>query len=222
MTHLYICNNEETLQETILKKVSDTIPVRTDILARITHPDFHLLNGFETETIGIADVKQFCKILHKKPFKAVAQIGVILGFEHATNEAQNALLKEFEEHADNVIYILGVLDESTLLATIRSRATIHYIGAQVQKKEQKEFLEIAHAYLSPTIDLLDTYAKINNKEWSKQTAEMVLRILYEQLPKNRGAQKKLLRVQKSSEYLRNNVSPKQVLLALFLEFRKKS
>jgi len=224
MTFLIISNNEEEIRKEIHTLIvqqlaEETIqPLR---LEELTHPDIHFLNGFDMETVGIADARAFTKILHKKPFKAKKHLGIILGFEKSTIEAQNALLKEFEDHPATVSYILGVIDENSILPTIHSRATVKYLKGKVPVKEHRELLKLLTFFIDDSEDLLIGFATVQKKEWTRLNAETFLSELYNKLTKNREAKSKLMALQKCSEYLRNNVSPKQVITYLLLSFRHK-
>lgn len=221
MTILIISNNEEQIRDEvhrIIKETIDyTIPTR---LEDNSHPDVHFLNGFEAESIGIAEAKAFTRILHKKPFKAPVHLGIIIGFEKTTPEAQNSLLKELEDHPPTVSYVLGVVDENAILPTIRSRATVRYLKSQLHAKEHKELVSLVDYFVGDE-DILLGFAAIQKKEWTRITAEAILSEIYLKLPKSRENKAKLVLLQKSGEYLRNNVSPKQVLSFLLFGFRHK-
>lgn len=224
MTYLVICNNEASLRKEMHVLVGKHLPDYNEIQAfeELTDPDIHFLNGFENDSLGIDIVRGFSKKLHKKPFKALVQIGIILGFEHATPEAQNAMLKEFEDHPKNVIYILGVREESNLLATIRSRATIIYAAGQADRAQEKELQELARAFLDPTSEIVTQYAVISKKEWTREHAEHFLTHIYDLSRVTQVPNTKLLALlQKSAEYLKNNISPKQVISHLLFSYRLK-
>lgn len=222
MTFLLISNSEEEIRKEIHVIIEHQIAnIKIKELEKTTHPDIHFLNGFEAETIGIADARNFTKVLHKKPFKAPVHVGIILGFEKTTTEAQNALLKEFEDHPATVIYVLGVIDENAILPTIRSRATVKYLGGQMSTKEQKELAKFVTLFTDDKEDLFAGFASVQKKEWTRPLAETFLSELYVKLPKTRENKSGLAALQKSSEYLRNNVSPKQVLTNLLLTLRHK-
>ncbi len=225
MTYLVICNNKTGLKKEVCILIAKELPEYASKeefnLEELADPDIHILNGFGDDTLGIDSIKTFRKKLHKKPFKALVQLGIILGFENATPEAQNAMLKEFEDHAKNVIYILGVCEESNLLATIRSRATIIYAAGQSDRIEEVELQDLALKFLDLESEIVSQYAVITKKEWSREHAEQFLAQVYE-LSRQSGTNKKLLQLlQKSAEYLTNNVSPKQVLSHLLFSYRLK-
>lgn len=222
MTFLIIGNDKETIKKEIASLVREYVVELAELdLDQCTHPDVHLLDGYNVDSIGIADIRTFTRILHKKPFKAPLHLGIIIGFEKTTTEAQNAMLKELEDHPKTVHYILGVVDENSLLPTIRSRATVKYLGGSLLQKTAKELHETLTYFTDTTADLLQGYTHIQKKEWTRQSAETFLSELYIHVQKDRFSQKKLQLLQKCSEYLRNNVSPKQVLSYLLFGFSDK-
>ena len=81
--------------------------------------------------------------------------------------AQNALLKIFEEPQSHVLFILTCPSKSSLLETVISRATSYSIGEEVttEKNEKTElFKEKANG-------LLSCYIKENELSFMKKTAE---------------------------------------------------
>lgn len=217
MTYLVIGNSTDALfqeVEKIITEVGDFGKISLKKATEVAHPDIHIVDGFNAEnSIGIAEMRQFSKTLHKKPFKAKQQLGIILGFEKATIEAQNAMLKEFEDHATSVCYILAVVDEASLLATIRSRATTRYAGGQQQFDTDDTITALAENFLNVNIDTVSVFAQLNKKEWSKHQAEQALSVIYQ---KSTPSRELFSLLQKCAEFLANNVAPKQVLsYALF-------
>lgn len=182
-------------------------------------PDVHVLNGYDIGTLGIELVRNFCKELQKKPFRAAKQIGIIIGFEHCTIEAQNALLKELEDHANSTDYILCCGDETAVLATIKSRSQIRFISSTIEKKSSKVIQELAQDFLNNG-DVVSLFAKISNKEWNRLEAESLLSTLFLQLTPTQKTKQRLLLLQKASEYLSHNIAPKQVLTHLMFGLRK--
>jgi DNA polymerase III delta prime subunit len=219
MTHLFIGPDNDLVStaigEFILAKYPEFTSGKVPVIAEIEHPDLHLLNGYEEDSLGIERMKIFTKTLHKKPFKAAVQLGVIVGFENTTPEAQNASLKELEDHTSNVIYLLGSIEESAILPTIKSRATLHYVTGVSLQKQHKEIIDLVTLLTTKPFDAIDFYNKVSAKEWTRSSAESFLKEFYAQ--KNTQITKETLTVlQKCSDYLQNNVSPKHVILYLSL------
>ena len=81
-------------------------------------------------------------------------------------QAQNALLKIFEEPARHVSFILTCPSKSSLLETITSRATAYFTGEDTGE-ESSETNEKARALAS---ELLMTMANENELQFIKKTA----------------------------------------------------
>lgn len=84
--------------------------------------DIHFLDGQESSSIGIEEVKELQSKMVYKPFSESVQVGVISFADRLTHQAQNALLKTLEESNDYSIYFLLVNNERNLLDTIVSRS----------------------------------------------------------------------------------------------------
>lgn len=83
------------------------------------NPDFHV---YEYDSLGIEDGRQLQSFAVQKaygPFKVF-----ITGFNMMTFEAQNALLKLFEEPVKNTHFFLITKNSDKLLGTLRSRLFI--------------------------------------------------------------------------------------------------
>lgn len=72
------------------------------------------------ENFGIDDAKRVTTLQSRKSVGGGKQI-IVLQCEQLTLEAQNALLKTFEEPTEDTILFLCVPSESTIIPTLRSR-----------------------------------------------------------------------------------------------------
>jgi len=89
------------------------------------HPDFYRLEVAEDKkNISIEQVREWQRQLHHKSFLTKYKIGLIIGAEHLSIEAANALLKTIEEPTANTIIILVTDDINLLLPTIISRSQV--------------------------------------------------------------------------------------------------
>jgi len=95
-----------------------------------THADVQIVelgngNGsLETESQVKIKVEQIKQILHSanlSPFEGNYRVFIINGVEFMSTEAANRLLKNLEEPASNVVFILLTENESLVLTTIISR-----------------------------------------------------------------------------------------------------
>jgi DNA polymerase III delta prime subunit len=136
--------------------------------------DIHrLIPKEQLTTIGIADIRPWQKELFLTPLSSPHTIGIIEHAEHLTMEAQNALLKTFEEPpAHTKIYIESQSNE-TLLPTILSRCqivqltTLPIFSGDEQEPMLKIILQLTDDQLpiGKRIALLEE--QISNKENAK-------------------------------------------------------
>lgn len=78
----------------------------------------------ESGAIGIDQVRSIRQHLKPRAKQGVNRLVVLHDADQAGAEAQNALLKIYEEPPSDTVIILGVFDHGGLLPTIRSRSTI--------------------------------------------------------------------------------------------------
>ena len=89
------------------------------------HPDYYRLELPEDKkNISIEQVREWQRQLYHKSFLTKYKIGLIVGAEHLSIEAANALLKTIEEPTGNTIIILIADDINLLLPTIISRSQV--------------------------------------------------------------------------------------------------
>lgn len=107
-----------------------------------SNPDFHIR---EYDTFGIEDGKNIQNLALQKAFSGNKKIFVI-SFNTITREAQNALLKLFEEPTPHTHFFLIAKISDLLLPTLRSRLMI--INSYEAKGNEKEIEEDAKTFLS--------------------------------------------------------------------------
>ncbi len=176
------------------------------------NPDFY---HEKFETFGIDESRQLKEKHTSKSFVENSKRIFIIEISNITHEAQNALLKIFEEpHIDTHFFIIMPSAE-LLLPTLRSR--LHILPKEVgdideeKLKEIKKFLK-----LSPKdrIEYVDDIAKrISDEEISKSYAMDFLndlsRVLYLDKDKNKNSLKAIIKAQ---DYLNDrSASVKQLL-----------
>lgn len=87
-----------------------------------SHPD---LIWFEEDSkLGIEQARKIKDFLTLKPYQSKGQVVVVISAQNLTPEAQNALLKTFEEQSEGVNLILGAQSEEQLIPTLVSRCEI--------------------------------------------------------------------------------------------------
>ena len=130
-----------------------------------SHPDLHIISkqGAMIKVDEIRDIKEKAKVYPNDGDKSVF---VICEAQNMNPQAQNALLKIFEEPARHVSFILTCPSKSSLLETITSRATAYFTGEDTGE-ESSETNEKARALAS---ELLMTMANENELQFIKKTA----------------------------------------------------
>lgn len=98
------------------------------------------------DSFGIDDARKLSNLQLRKSFSGEKKI-FILGWRQATIEAQNALLKVFEEPTQGVHFFVITQQEQLLLPTLRSRLTKLVVDIENTKstKEARDFLKSGSA-----------------------------------------------------------------------------
>src|SRR5688572_29123774 len=103
-------------------------------------PDFFL---YKETLFGIDEARSLSLNASRKAF-IERKIFLILP-EKITHEAQNALLKTFEEPNANTHFFLVVPDENIVLPTLRSRMEVVRIEGSAPGKDADKFLKLTPA-----------------------------------------------------------------------------
>lgn len=130
-----------------------------------SHPDLHIIDkdGAMIKVDEIRDVKAKAKVYPNDGNKSVF---IICEAQNMNPQAQNALLKIFEEPASHVSFILTCPSKSSLLDTITSRATSYFSGEEFSD-ESSEQTDKAKGLAA---ELLLTMATENEFAFLKKTA----------------------------------------------------
>lgn len=92
---------------------------------KFNHPDIRIVESVEQEdSLKVEQIRELQVQLALAPYQARYKIALLLRFEEATNQAQNALLKTLEEPPSQVILLLTAESAENLLPTITSRCEI--------------------------------------------------------------------------------------------------
>ena len=140
------------------------------------HPDFHLVKG--EGSIGIDVIREIGYILRMRPAASSYKIFLIEEFHLATEEAQNAFLKMFEEPPEYAYIFLITPYIDRLLKTVVSRAQI-IEESRIKNKESRDLTLQSKDYkLKPLFEMsigerflwLDSLLKgIENKHEAQRT-----------------------------------------------------
>jgi DNA polymerase-3 subunit delta' len=94
-------------------------------ISRMQHPDLFVLSVPENrKEISIEQVRSLQHDLSLAPYEAPCRIGLLLDFQNASDEAQNAMLKTLEEPTSRVILLVTASRPEDLLPTIASRCEV--------------------------------------------------------------------------------------------------
>lgn len=101
-----------------------------------SHPDLHIIDskGAMIKVDEIRNVKAKAKVYPNDGDKSVF---IICESQNMNPQAQNALLKIFEEPARHVSFILTCPSKSSLLDTITSRATSYFLGEEISEENSE-------------------------------------------------------------------------------------
>lgn len=107
------------------------------------HPDVHILTKDEkSNMIKVEPIRELKKAAGVLPNDGEKSVFIIDSAELMNTQAQNALLKIFEEPARHLLFILCCGTKSSLLDTIISRATAYSLGEEIfNDGENKKYLE---------------------------------------------------------------------------------
>ena len=86
-----------------------------------SHPDFHVLEPGETQSIGIDAVRELLRGTLESSLVSPCRIALLDEVHRLTPEASNSLLKSLEEPADNLLFFLLSPSPDRLLPTLLSR-----------------------------------------------------------------------------------------------------
>lgn len=139
----------------------------------LVHPDLKILDltvdedGKQKASISVEAIRSFKQEVYLKPFYGGRKIYILKNVEKMTTEAQNALLKVFEEPPSYITIILICDGLTRILSTIRSRAVIYkfpalkpselesYLDKYMKDTENKKvYSSISGGSISKMIDLI--------------------------------------------------------------------
>lgn len=127
-------------------------------------------------SISINEIRELKKHIFQKPVKDKFKFVIIEQAEKLTTEAQNALLKIFEEPPSHAVIVLEAKNKSQILETIQSRAIIKRVYDDKFQHDDINLLEE-----NDISSLLEKIAKVENpSDWLDN--QMIL--LYQQLKTN--------------------------------------
>lgn len=132
-----------------------------------SHPDIHILMKSDDSTmIKVDEIRDLRAKAQVYPNEAYKSVFIIHGAQFMNPQAQNALLKIFEEPSSHVSFILTCDSKSSLLETIISRATLYSLGEEKSMAEKSEADILAQEKAK---ELLSAFIKENEFDFLKRT-----------------------------------------------------
>ncbi len=105
-----------------------------------SHPDIRIVNKGETSSFKIDEVRRVTESISIPPNEEKKKIYILDHCENMTVQAQNALLKAFEEPPEYVVFFILTEKKEALLPTVRSRASFFSISP-LEKEQLFEILK---------------------------------------------------------------------------------
>ncbi len=186
------------------------------------HPDIHLLvKSDDSAMIKVDEIRNLKAKAQIYPNEADKSVFIIHGAQFMNTQAQNALLKIFEEPSAHVSFILTCDSKSSLLDTIISRATLYSLGEEKASDEKSEEAVLAAEKAN---ELLQAFIKENEFEFLKRTAvfskdksffktvlEGMLPVIRDALVLQSGGKDLLCEENEVSSLIRNQLTQKKTL-----------
>lgn len=184
----------------------------------LNHPDLMWL-GID-EKLNMDQAKKIKNFLKLKPYRAKGQMIAVIAAENLTTEAQNALLKTLEEHAEDVNLILGAGHVEQLLETLVSRCQVINLEhtEEVNTKETEKFYKQIETLIPASIEERFKFMeKLDEKDIFLLSLTKYFR---KKLPQKESVNflKDLLEAQK---WAKSNVNIRAILEYLMLKMPKK-
>ncbi len=119
---------------------------------------------YEYDRMAIADARSLIQNALLRPVRESYRTFVIVA-QSILPEAQNALLKLFEEPNSHTIFYLIIPREDILLPTLRSR--MHLLGTEVKKSDEGEFSTFLQLSYIDRLAIIAEKLKSEDDEWTK-------------------------------------------------------
>lgn len=186
------------------------------------HPDIHILKKDDDSTMikvdAVRDLKSKALIF---PNEASKSIFIIHGAQYMNAQAQNALLKIFEEPSSHVSFILTCDSKSSLLDTVISRATLYSLGEEkkLSEKSEEEILalekaeELLKAFINDSefVFLKKTAVFIKDKTFFRSVLQNMLPIVRDALVLQSGGKDLLSGESEATVLIKNRLTQKKTL-----------
>ncbi|MEI6533001.1 MAG: hypothetical protein WCO06_04125 [Candidatus Roizmanbacteria bacterium] len=153
------------------------------------------------------------------PYK---RLFVFYSFDLANNEAQNSLLKTFEEQSVNNCFIMFVANSNLVLPTIRSRSTLIIRSNRdlMDKKETSDISEYLLQIYQNSLPIKISYVFLSgvNRERSLEICDALLFFLRSRMIDNKPFLVPLIKrcIETRQLIISNNLNPQLAVDSIFL------
>lgn len=181
------------------------------------NPDFYF-NEFES--FGIDNGREMQSLASRKAVSGSMRIFVI-AFSSITSQAQNSLLKLFEEPAEGVHFFIIVQSSEIFLPTLRSRFSIlsqgQSLGKEIESTLVNDFLKASKSERIKLLqDIIEEYKENKNKEKALNFLNNLEATLYKNkskaLPWTNEDAEMFETIQKGRDYIRGGAPSVKMIL----------
>lgn len=185
--------------------------------AKLTNPHPDLLYFPSDSKLGIIDARIIKEHFSLKPYSAKGRAAVFEDASKLTPEAQNALLKTFEELPEEGIIILGASSDAKFLPTVLSRCQITKLQGTSDRGEIKDYSMDVDKLLTSSIE--DRFEYIEKLKERKEFLNSLIQYFHQDLRLHPGGGhldflKELLQAE---EWAEANVNLRGILEYLMLK-----
>lgn len=142
VSHAYIFSGKRGVGKTTLAlSFADVLTGKNGVDVTVVTNELYDVKS-KTDAVSVDAIRSACADMYVKPYSAEKRVFIIPNAEKMTPQAQNALLKVFEEPPLYCVIILITKNDNMLLQTIRSRA-VTYRFDRLSDREVEDYLKSA-------------------------------------------------------------------------------
>lgn len=186
-----------------------------------SHPDLHIIKKEDKSSmIKVDAVRELKKKALVFPNESEKSVFIIDGAETMNPQAQNALLKIFEEPSEHLLFILCCKTKASLLDTIISRATAYSLGRDSVSAEKNDKEKKAEALACELMEVFVDESEVNflkkiavlqkNKELFRLTLEQIKILLRDSLVIQSGSKQLLSGKDETAKKLAKKLTARKI------------
>lgn len=213
-SYLILGNSEATAKESA--KIADSLGIKL----KTSSPDIQIIEPVKSAYLKkghilIDAVREIKRTIYQKPLSAKFKLIIFKEAHTLTTDAQNALLKIFEEPPKEAIIILEAENKSKILPTIVSRAVTLQTTSEYKTQESSSVLQDSNLKSQ-----LETIANVQDaKLWLNDQMVILYKTLTKSINREDSVEAKRVQTQltgclDAQKMLDANINPKFVLANL--------